>query len=158
MHRIFGRPKAPEAKPAEPAVSLDGHIQKLEGRVPDLDKKIAQCDAELVQIKAQLGKCRTAAQQQPLKQKAMQILKRKQMYSNQRDSMMQRAFNLEQTQFAIDSMKEAKEHVEVMKSSTTAMKDAAGAFDVGEIEDLHDDMFDMMADVGDVNEILSRPL
>ena len=50
----------------------------------------------------------------------------------------QRAFNLEQTAFAIDSMKEAKDHVAVMKASTAGLRTAAEDFDIGEVEDLAD--------------------
>ena len=52
--------------------------------------------------------------------------------------MTQRAFNLEQTAFAIDSMKEAKDHVAVMKASTAGLRTAAEDFDIGEVEDLAD--------------------
>lgn len=115
MHRLFGKAKEEPKAPAPAPVPLSEHISKLEGRVPELEKKIADCDRELLGIKQQMGKCRTAAQQQPLKQRALQILKRKQMYANQRDQMQQRAFNLEQTSYAIDSINEAKTHMEVLK-------------------------------------------
>jgi len=114
MHRLFGRAK--ETPAATPAPSLGDHIAKLEGKGVDLEAKIADCDRQLVAIKAQLAKCKTAAQQAPHKQRAMAILKRKKMYEQQRDGMMTRAMNMEQTQFAIDGMKEAKEHVAVMKA------------------------------------------
>lgn len=116
MHRIFGRAKPTEpVAPAAPPPSLDGHVTKLNSRSEELDKKIAQADQELLQIKGQLAKTRLPAQQASLKQRALQILKRKQMYTGQRDQMMSRAFNLEQTQFAIDSMKEAKDTIDVMR-------------------------------------------
>lgn len=86
----------------------------------------------------------------------MAILKRKKMYENQRDGMMQRAFNMEQTQFAIDGMKEAKEHVEVMKAGIKDMKTMMTEMDLGEIEDLTDDMADMLADTNEINELLAR--
>lgn len=158
MHRIFGRAK-PEAAPAPaaPEPSLDGHIGKLNTRTAELDAKIADCDKQLLQLKTQMASARVAAVQQGLKQRALQVLKRKQMYVNQRDQMMQRGFNLEQTAFAIESMKEAKDTVEVMRHAAKVTKEMAGGFDLGELEDMHDDMFDAMADVSEMNEILSRP-
>lgn len=154
MHRIFGKPKA-EAAPAPPPPSLGDHITKLEGRVPELDKKVAECDAQLVAIKQQLAKTRPAAQG-PLKQRALQILKRKQMYDQQRGQMQTRAFNLEQTQFAIDGMAEARSHVDVMRTGVAQMKAAAKDLDLGEIEDIQDDMIDMLADTEELNEMLGR--
>jgi hypothetical protein len=105
-----------------------------------------------------LAKARTPAAQAPLKSKALAVLRRRNMYAAQREQMTQRAFNIEQTAFAVDSMKEAKEHVAAMKASTAALKEGTAAFDLSEVEDLADDMADMMAEVGDVNEILSRPM
>lgn len=124
--------------------------------MPELDGKIAECDRDLGLIKQQLAKCRTPAQQAPLKQRAMQVLKRKQMYTQQRDGVQTRMFNLEQTQFALDGMAEAKAHVDVMKAGVTQMKDAYKDLDLGEIEDLQEDMVDMLADTEEINEVLGR--
>lgn len=38
------------------------------------------------------------------------------------------------------------------------MKTAQQGFSVDDVADMHDDLFDMMADVGEMNEILSRPM
>lgn len=154
MHRLFGRAK--ETPAATPAPSLGDHIAKLEGKGVDLEAKIADCDRQLVAIKAQLAKCKTAAQQAPHKQRAMAILKRKKMYEQQRDGMLTRAMNMEQTQFAIDGMKDAKEHVAVMKAGVADMKGILKELDLGEIEDMTDDMADMMADQEEINELLGR--
>ena len=97
---------------APPPPSLDEHMKKLNDKVPELDAKIAACDKELLEIKQQMARLRPA-QQGPLKQKALNILKRKKMYDQQRMQMQTRSFNLEQTQFAIDSVKEAVDHVQV---------------------------------------------
>lgn len=37
-------------------------------------------------------------------------------------------------------------------------KEMTSGFDIGSVEDLHDDMFESMADVAEINEVLSRPL
>ena len=138
MHRLFGREKPKEPpKPAGP--TLDEHLGKLASKVPELDTKIAACDKELVAIKAQLART-PPARQGPLKQKALMILKRRKTYEGQRGSYESRAFNLEQTQFAIDSVKGAAEHANFLKQGVADMKVAQGALNVAELEDLHDDM------------------
>jgi len=123
---------------------------------PELNKKIQECDQQLLVIKAQLAKCRTASQQAPLKSRAMTILKRRQQYIQQRDQMATRAFNLEQTTWAIDSMREAKDHVAVMRSTADEMRSTFKELDLGEMEDIHEDIVDIMADTSEINELMSR--
>lgn len=107
---------------------------------PELNKKIQECDAQLLSIKAQLAKCRTAGQQAPLKSRALVILRRRQQYIQQRDQLATRAFNLEQTTWAIESMREAKDHMTVMRSAADEMRTTFKDLDVGEMEDIHEDM------------------
>lgn len=53
--------------------------------------------------------------QNQVKQKALRVLKQKRMYENQRDSMMQQSFNLEQSNFAVESLKDTKATVRTAK-------------------------------------------
>lgn len=90
--------------------------------MPELDAKIAACDKELLGIKAALART-PAAQQASLKQKAVVVLKRRKIYEGQRGSVQARAFNLEQTQFAMETVKDAQEHM--------AVRAGGGAFSGG---------------------------
>ena len=45
----------------------------------------------------------------------MAVLKRKRMYENQRDQLAGQAFNVEQTNFAIESVKDTLTTVDAMK-------------------------------------------
>ena len=87
--------------------------------MPELDAKIAACDRELAQLKTALARTKPAAQGS-LKQKALSVLKRKKMYEAQRGSVQTRAFNLEQTQFALESVKGAQDHVAVRRRRCSA--------------------------------------
>lgn len=46
--------------------------------------------------------------QNAVKAKAMRVLKQRKMYENQRDQLSQQSFNLEQANFAIQSVKDTK--------------------------------------------------
>lgn len=155
MHRLFGRAK-PAGPAAPPPPSLSEHIATLEDRGVSMDAKIGECDRQLAGIKAQLAKCKTEAQKAPLKQRAMAILKRKKMYEQHRDSMVARASNMERTQFAIDSVKQTKDHVAVMRAGVTTMKAEMKEIDIDDLEDLTDDMADLLADQSEIDEVLTR--
>jgi len=102
------RPLQAEAPPPD----LGQYTQRLNDRVPELDAKIAACDKELLGIKAALARA-PPSQQASLKQKALALLKRRKVYEGQRGSVQTRAFNLEQTQFAMETVKDAQEHMAV---------------------------------------------
>lgn len=70
-----------------------------------LAPQIKGLDQELIKYRNALKKAKgpTAAN---IKRRAMETLKRKKMYEGQRDQMAGQQFNIEQTSFAIDSIKD----------------------------------------------------
>jgi charged multivesicular body protein 5 len=86
MHRLFGKPK-----PKEPAPTLGEATGKLNTRVEELDKKIKGLDDELRRFKEALKKAKGPAAQN-IKRRAMETLKRKKMYEQQRDQIAGQAF------------------------------------------------------------------
>mmetsp|Transcript_8268 Transcript_8268/g.31087 ORF Transcript_8268/g.31087 Transcript_8268/m.31087 type:complete len:230 (-) Transcript_8268:82-771(-) len=150
MHRLFGRKK--EEKPAPSLSDAQGRLTEREG---NLDKKIASLDAELRKYKAQMAKARGPAKAN-IRRRAAQVLKRKKMYEQQRDHTAAQAFNVDQTAFAIDSAKDNITTVEAMKAATTTLKTEYAKINIGEIEDVTDDLADMFEDLEEVNEALGR--
>jgi len=148
MKRLFGAPKA--VPPAGPAPSLSDASGKMDRRVTDLEGKIAKCDED---IRRYLQGGRGAAQQKSL---ALQTMKRKKMYEQQRDTLLG-------TQFNVDCLAGAQEQAEMTVTAVEAMK--AGQQDlkqryaaiggVGDIEKLMDDMADMQDEISDINEAIS---
>ena len=69
-----------------------------------VDAKIKALDEELLKFKQQLQKAtgNTAAM---LKKRAMDTLRRKKMYETQRDQLANQQFNIDQTVFAIETVK-----------------------------------------------------
>mmetsp|Transcript_117706 Transcript_117706/g.366705 ORF Transcript_117706/g.366705 Transcript_117706/m.366705 type:complete len:220 (-) Transcript_117706:575-1234(-) len=147
MKRLFGAAKAAPA--AGPAPSLSDASHKMDQRVQDLDSKIARCDEDLRKYMAG-GR---AGQNKAL---AMQCLKRKKMYEQQRDQLLG-------TQFNIDCMAGAQEQAELTVTAVEAMK--AGQQDLKQryaqlggtmdIERLMDSMADLNDEIGDINEAIS---
>jgi charged multivesicular body protein 5 len=69
-----------------------------------------------------------------MKQQALRILQQKRMYENQRGMMMQQSFNMEQTNFATESVKDTLVTVNAMKSATKEMKASLRQLDIDKIE------------------------
>jgi hypothetical protein len=124
MYRLFG--KAKPAAPAAPPPDIDGHVGRLNAKVPELDAKIAAIDREVMELKRKLAATRAPSQQTAIKQQAMTLLRRKKMYEGQRGSYQTRAFNMEQTQFALGMVKDAQEQATAVKFMAGQLKEEQG--------------------------------
>jgi len=83
MKRFFGGKK--EAPP--PLPSLTDATDTVNKRVGSLDDKIKALDKQLVDYKNQIKATRPGPAQNRIKQRAMQVLKQKRMYEQQRDQV-----------------------------------------------------------------------
>ncbi|KAM9337383.1 charged multivesicular body protein 5 [Symphorus nematophorus] len=151
MNRIFG-----SSKPKAPPPNLTDCIGKVDSRTESIDKKIARLDAELVKYKDQMKKMRDGPSKNMVKQKAMRVLKQKRMYEGQRDNLMQQSFNMEQTNYTIQSLKDTKTTVDAMKLGLKDMKKAYKGVKIDKIEDIQDQLEDMMEDANEIQEALGR--
>ncbi|KAM3860668.1 charged multivesicular body protein 5 [Diretmus argenteus] len=151
MNRIFGR-----GKPKGPPPNLSDCIGSVDSRAESIDKKIARLDVELVKYKDQMKKMRDGPSKNMVKQKAMRVLKQKRMYEGQRDNLMQQSFNMEQTNYTIQSLKDTKTTVDAMKVGAKEMKKAYKNVKIDDIENLQDQLEDMMEDANEVQEAMSR--
>jgi len=142
MDRLFGK-----GKPKAPPPDLNDCVNNLESRGESVDKKIARLEAELVKYKDQMKRMREGPSKNLVKQKAMRVLKQKKMYEGQRDQLMNQAFNMEQTNFSIQSLKDTKTTVDAMKVGVKEFKKAYKNVNIDKIDDLHDQMEDMMEQV-----------
>jgi len=152
MRRLFGGSKKPEVK----GPTLSEATQRIDTRCESLDTKIKQLDTELVRYREQLSKMRPGGAQHQLKQRAMQTLKRKKMYEAQRDQLYNQSFNMEQTNFATQTLQDTMITVDAMRSANKEMKVQFKHVDVDSIEDLHDEMADLLDQNDEIQEVLSR--
>ena len=76
-----------------------------------------------------------------------QVLKQRKLYEGQREQLYSQQFNMEQTRFTVDSIKDTVTMVQssqaVLKEMKTAMKKNK-ELDINYIDKMQDDMFDMM--------------
>merc|ERR1712179_86280 len=150
MNRLFGN------KNKTPAPTLGDQCQSIDGRVDTVDKKIAKLDAELLKYKQQMSKMKPGPSKNMVKQKAMRVLKQKKQYEGQRESMAQQSFNLDQTSYAIQSMKDTQVTVGAMKAGMKEMKKEYKKMNIDKIENMQDEMADMMEDANEIQEVMGR--
>ncbi|KAM7448480.1 Charged multivesicular body protein 5 [Porites harrisoni] len=151
MNRLFGR-----GKPKEPPPNLTDTISNVDSRGESIEKKISKLDAELMKYKDQMKKMRDGPSKNMIKQRAMRVLKQKKQYENQLENLRQQSFNMEQANFATQTLKDTKTTVDAMKLGLKDMKKEYKKVNLDEIEDLQDDMADMLEIANEVQETLGR--
>lgn len=153
MNRIFGKKKEEPKKEAYTGPSLTETSEKMDGRVTELDAKIAKCDED---IKNHMSKARSGQGAALSKNRALQALKRKKMLEQQRNQIMGTQFNIEAMAFQQENMQTTMETVGAMKAGAETMKEQMGKFDIDDLAEMQDDMADMMMDMEEINEMMSR--
>lgn len=151
MNRLFGR-----GKPKEPAPNITDCISGVDSRADSINKKINLLDVELKKFSDQMKKMREGPAKNTVKQKAMRVLKQKKMYEQQRDNLLQQSFNMEQANFATQTLKDTQTTVTAMKMGVKEMKREYKKIDIDNIEDLQDELEDMLEQANEVQEALGR--
>lgn len=71
-----------------------------------------------------------------VKQKAMRVLKQKKMYEQQSSNLRNQSFNMEQANYATQTLKDTKTTVTAMKLGAKEMKREFKNINIDEIEDI----------------------
>lgn len=100
MNRLFGR-----SKPKEPGPSISDCISNVDSRANTIEEKINKLDAELRKYKEQMSKMREGPAKNSVKQRAMRVLKQKKQYESQVEGLRNQSFNMEQANYAAQSLK-----------------------------------------------------
>jgi len=150
-NRLFGKPK-----PKKAAATLDDASKSVETRGASVDEKVKKMDAELAGYKKQMSKMKPGPARKQVEQRALRLLKQKKMYEKQRDSLYNQQFNIDQTKFAQENVKESVTMVEAMKNASTELKTSMKEIDIDAVEDLHDDMSDMLEMTDEIQEVMGR--
>lgn len=151
MKRVFGKKKE-----SAPAPSLDEASDGLGKRTEHMDAKIMALEKELKVYKDKMKATKSPAVKKNLQKRAMDVLKRKRMYEQQRDQIMAQQFNMEQASFGIESAKASVQTVAAMKAASTELrKTVRKDLDIDAIEDVTDDMAELMEEFNEINEALA---
>ncbi|XP_037933774.1 charged multivesicular body protein 5 [Teleopsis dalmanni] len=151
MNRLFGK-----GKQKEPPPNLNDCIAGVDSRAKSIEEKIAKLEAELRKYRDQMSKMREGPAKNSVKQKAMRVLKQKKAYEQQAESLHNQSFNMEQANYAAQSLKDTQNTVAAMKDANKVMQKEFKKINIDQIEDIHDDMADMLEQADDVQEALGR--
>lgn len=151
MNRLFGR-----SKPKEPGPSIADCITGVDSRATNIEEKVTKLDAELRKYKEQLAKMREGPAKNSVKQKAMRVLKQKKQYEAQVEGLRNQSFNMEQANYAAQSLKDTHATVAAMKDGVSQMKKEFKKVNIEDIEDVQDDMADMLEQSEEIQDVLGR--
>jgi charged multivesicular body protein 5 len=145
-----------EEKEEGPKITLDDSIKMIDDRSAHLDKKIKDLDIEIHKQKEIINKSRNVSAKNAAKQRAIQLLKQKKTYENQRNSLMQQSFNIEQASFATQTMQDTALTIQAMRGANMAMKNQMKELNLDDLEDIQDELQDMFDQTNEIQEIMSR--
>mmetsp|Transcript_7078 Transcript_7078/g.17553 ORF Transcript_7078/g.17553 Transcript_7078/m.17553 type:complete len:223 (+) Transcript_7078:56-724(+) len=148
MRRLFGSAKEPP-KAAAPAPSLQEASAKIDLQVQELEGKIVKADEELKKYIGQ-GNNPTA------KQRAMQVMKRKKMYEQQRDQLLGTQFNVEALAFQQEQAEITCVAVEAMQAGTQTLKQQQQKVNMASVDQLTDDMAEITDEMQAIQEALAQ--
>jgi len=160
MQRIFGTSSGGggggggSKKPAKP--TIQDAINSTDTRTVAIDEKIAKLDTELRKYKDQLKKMPPGPAKNTVQQRALKILQQKRLYEGQKDQLMQQSFNMEQTTFVTENLKNTMLTVEVMQQTNKDMKKQFKKIDLNKLEKVRDEMEDLMEEANEIQEVMSR--
>jgi len=152
MERFVGKKK--EKKPTP---TLGDASKRLGERGESVEGKISKIDKELALVKRKLKGAKGSARD-ALRRKAADLLKRRKMYEKQAGNLSNTAYNIDQQQFTLDSMKDAQEISAAMKTASKQMKKEVKKVNLNKLEDLQDDIADYQLDAEEINDTLGRAM
>ena len=158
MNRLFGSSsiQGGGTSKGKPKPNLTDAISSVDSRGESIEKKVAKLDQELAKYKDQMSKMKNGSAKNMVKQRALKVLKQKKLYENQLEGLRSQSFNMEQSNFAIQTMKDTKTTVDAMKAGVKEMKKEYKKIDISKIEDVQDDMEDMLELANEVQDTLGR--
>ncbi|ODV90155.1 hypothetical protein CANCADRAFT_1888 [Tortispora caseinolytica NRRL Y-17796] len=138
MNRLFG------SKAKGPKPTIESAQASIETRMESLDVRIAKLNGELQVYQQKMSRMRDGPGKNAMKQKALKVLKQRKQLEQQKDSLYQQSWNMEQTQGTTEGLRNALISVDVMKEANKELKKQYGKLNIDKIEALQDEMADLM--------------
>lgn len=140
---------AKEEPAAKEAPSLSEASARIEEQVANLETKIQKTDEEIKSLVAKGSSNPTA------KARALQAMKKKKMYEQQRDQLLGTQFNVENLAFQQEQAEITAMTVKAMADGHKTLQDKIKETDIGSVDKLMDDMADLQDEMKAMNEALA---
>lgn len=151
MRRLFGIGKEEaKAAPKAPPPSLQEASAKLDLSIQNLERNIAKCDED---IRAQVAK---GATNPTAKARAMQILKRKKMYEEQKNQLLGTQFNVESIAFQQEQAEITATAVSAMQAGQKELAAQQKNMSVESVEQMIDDLQEVSDQAKEINDALAQ--
>lgn len=131
-------------------------LLQVDARADTIDGKVKTLDAELRKYKDQMAKMREGPAKNAVKAKALRVLKQRKQYESQVENLRNQSYNMEQANFAAQTLKDTHATVAAMKDGMKSMKKEFKKINIEEIEDIQDDMADMLEQAEEVQDAMGR--
>lgn len=106
----------------------------MDTRADAIEGKVAKLDTELRKYKEQMSKMREGPGKNAVKAKAMRVLKQKKQYEAQAENLRNQSFNMEQANYAHQTIKDTQATVVAMKDGMKSMKKEFKNINIDQIE------------------------
>lgn len=131
-------------------------VCQTDSRANQIDQKIRLLENDLRKLKDQMAKMPPGSSKNALQQRALNILRQKRMYENQRAQLMQQSFNMEQANMAAENLRNVAVTVDSMKQASKAIKKEYKKMNIDKIEKVQDELEDLMEQANDIQDVMSR--
>lgn len=146
----MGNKQPKEEEKAAPAPSLQDASANLEGKVAQLEEKIKKCEADAKQWIAK------QATQPSAKARAMQSLKMKKMYEQQKDQLVGTQFNVQNLAMQQEQAEITATAVSAMQQATAELKKQQEKVNIDSVDKMMDQQAELTADMQDIQAALAQ--
>lgn len=125
----------------------------MDTRAEGVEKKINVLDNDLRKFRDQMSKMREGPAKNAVKAKALRVLKQKKMYEQQLENLRGQSFNMEQANFAHQTLKDTHSTVVAMKDGMKQMKKEFKKVNIEEIDVSNNFIYNSISNILGVNRM-----
>lgn len=103
-----------------------------------------------------MAKMREGPAKNAVKSKALRVLKQRKQYEQQVENLRNQSFNMEQANYAAQTLKDTQSTVVAMRDANKSMKKEFKKINIEEIDDMQDELADMLEQADEVQDALGR--
>lgn len=156
MRRLFSKKTLQDSSiPSLEDASSSVTSRQIDSRSQDITLKIQDCDRHLDNIKLQIQRA-TGISLKLAKQKALTILKRRKMYSNQLDALMAQRYAVDYIALQQTSIHDSLGLFKALLQARAIQKQQLSKIQPDNVEDLMLDLQDNTEDIQEINKIMNR--